>query len=107
MGYGYTSKSDFKGFSNDHPLPPEIEVDNPYLQRRIARLEAQTDQLCARAAGKMSHDKGERQAFERWRKASLSFLKQWPSGWAWPEPEVALKMKNTNDVELTNFAVQS
>src|SRR5437867_2156420 len=44
MDYAYTPNPDFKGFSNDHPFPPEIEVDNPYLQQRKAKLQAQADQ---------------------------------------------------------------
>jgi len=39
-------------------------------------------------------------------KASLAFLKQWPSGWATPTPEVTLRMKDTNEVAGTNFSVQ-
>ena len=35
--YGYTPNPDLKGWSNDHPFPPEIEVDSPYLTRRQAQ----------------------------------------------------------------------
>jgi hypothetical protein len=38
--YSYTPNPDLPGWSNDHPFPPEIKVDVPYLQARKARLES-------------------------------------------------------------------
>ena len=32
--YTYTPNPDLRGFSNDHPFPPELQVDSPYLQDR-------------------------------------------------------------------------
>src|SRR6185369_3811259 len=52
-------------------------------------------------------DKSRLGAFEKWRKESLEFLKQWPEGWAAPLPEVALKMKDANAAPETNFTVQA
>jgi hypothetical protein len=37
--YHYTPNPDLKGFNNDSPFPPEIEVANPYLQQRMAKLD--------------------------------------------------------------------
>jgi len=54
----------------------------------------------------MKGDKQRQTAFGEWKKASLAFLKQWPSGWATPTPEVTLRMKDTNEVAGTNFSVQ-
>src|SRR5258706_8280516 len=105
--YGYTPNPDLKGFSNDHPFPPEIEVDSPYLQRRIARLEAQADDLSLQATARLKTDRQKQSAFDQWRKSSLAFLKQAPNGWAVPRPEVILKMKDTNSVAQTNFTLQS
>ncbi|HVV70547.1 MAG TPA: DUF1549 domain-containing protein, partial [Verrucomicrobiae bacterium] len=34
MDYDYTPNPELSGFSNDHPFPPELEVDSPYLQQR-------------------------------------------------------------------------
>ena len=49
MDYGYTPNPDLKGFSNDHPFPPEIVVDSPYLQQRQQQLMAQIDAVAAGA----------------------------------------------------------
>ena len=107
MDYAYTPNPDFKGFSNDHPFPPEIEVDNPYLQQRKAKLQAQADQLVAKAAAKLKADKQQQSAFQDWRKWSLNFLKQSPDGWTSPKPEITLRMKDTNSVPETNYTVQA
>ena len=37
MDYNYTPNPDLRGFSNDHPFPPEIEVESPYLKRQNHR----------------------------------------------------------------------
>jgi hypothetical protein len=106
MDYDYTPNPDLKGFSNDHPFPPEIQVKSPYLQRRIALLNAKVDQLCARAAAKRNTNAPAMAAFKDWRKASLAFFEQWPTGWAVPKPEVELQMKDTNAVAATNFSIR-
>ncbi len=106
MDYDYTPNPDLRGFSNDHPFPPEIEVDNPYLHQRIGRLEAKSEQLYARASARLAGDTAQRHAFESWRNQSRRFLKQWPSGWATPLPEVALRLKDTNAITQTNFSIQ-
>ncbi len=103
----YTPNPDLKGFGNDHPFPPEIEVVNPYLQRRMARLQTQADNCCAQAAAKLKANPQQRRAFVDWSKAALAFLKQWPGGWATPRPEITLQMKDTNSVPQTNFTVQA
>lgn len=36
--YGYTPNPDLRGWSNDHPFPPEIEVESRYLKERMAKL---------------------------------------------------------------------
>ena len=38
--YKYTPNPDLKGFNNDFPFPPEMDVENDYLKRRAARIQA-------------------------------------------------------------------
>jgi len=106
MDYDYTPNPDLKGFSNDHPFPPEIQVKSPYLQHRITLLNSRLDQVCARAASKRKADSQATSAFKDWRKESLAFFEQWPTGWAVPRPEVHLQMKDTNAVAATNFSIK-
>ena len=105
--YDYTPNPDLKGVGNDHPFPPEIEVDSPYLHRRIAMLEQEQGRPYEAAAAKLKNDRSQRLAFERWRKASLRFLEENPSGWVAPRPEVVLRMHDTNAVAATNFVLDA
>src|SRR6266478_6736708 len=88
MDYDYTPNPDLKGWSNDHPFPPEIEVESAYLRRRLAKLQALADARCMKAASTLETDPQQPKRFEQWRKASLAFLKRCPDGWATPSPEV-------------------
>jgi hypothetical protein len=75
MDYQYTPNPDLKGFSNDHPFPPEIVVDSPYLHARQDRLTKQLDALAADYAAQHA------EAFNSWRAETESFLTENPSGW--------------------------
>ena len=103
--YDYTPNPDLKGWDNDHPFPPEIEVDSTYLRRRIAQLQERETEECRRAGAKLRASPQQRAAFEKWRKSSLEFLTQNPTGWAAPLPLVVLRMKDTNSVPETNFVI--
>jgi hypothetical protein len=104
--YDYTPNPDLKGWSNDHPFPPEIEVDSPYLHLRQARLQLQIDRLMESTSEKLESDAAQYKAFKQWRQACLAFLKAWPEGWAAPPPAVALSANDTNAAGQTTFAVQ-
>jgi hypothetical protein len=76
--YTYTPNPDLKGFTNDHPFPPEIVVSSPYLKRRTAKLEARLDEIAKSATT-------DEEKLEAWRQRTLAFLKENPSGWLTPE----------------------
>ena len=86
--YGYTPNPDLKGYGNDHPFPPEIMVESPYLHRRIERIERSIVELASDSARKLKADPRRKKAFDEWRHESAAFLKQWPDGWAVPAPTV-------------------
>src|SRR5947207_2280940 len=83
--YTYTPNPDLKGWSNDHPFPPELEVDSFYLHLRQARLQERIDRLIESAANQWRTNPAGRAAFEDWRRTARAFLKQRPDGWATPE----------------------
>jgi hypothetical protein len=99
--YGYTPNPDLKGYGNDHPFAPEIEVQSPALERRRTNLLAQV----AMTAHAALVDKSVKKNFEQWQRESADFLKKHPTGWVTVKPEVTLKFKETNVVASTNFAV--
>lgn len=105
--YSYTPNEGLEGYGNDHPFPPEIQVDSPYLQRRIVKLTQATQAVYDAAAAKLKADKQRQAAFHEWCQASRNFLQQWPDGWAVPQPEVTLKMKDPQALPTTNFTVRA
>lgn len=86
--YAYTPNPDLKNFTNDHPFPPEIEVDSPYLQKRRQRLVAEF------AALRPAPDDA---AIAAWRAESLAFLQRAPTGWETP-PVSATLLKGTQPI---------
>lgn len=86
--YAYTPNPDLPGFTNDHPFPPEIEVDSRYLHSRLKRLRTSATALAAEACAPLEHDTAAKTAFESWRAESITFLELHPSGFEWPAPEV-------------------
>jgi len=95
--YGYTPNPDLRGWTNEHPFPPEIVVESPYLLRRIARLE---DRLVA--IGKVSGEAlrtsaGKREALDAWRASSLAFLGEHPEGWAVLAPAGGVSAKDASE----------
>jgi hypothetical protein len=78
MDYQYTPNKDLVGWSNDHPFPPEIVVDAPYLQERRAKLFRQIERLVA-AFETMSD--GQETEYRQWLDTSRQFLKRHDDGW--------------------------
>ena len=88
--YGYTKNPELKGFNNDYPFPPEIEVESPYLKGQVTRIHGQMLVIAKRAVATLPNDakakaKG---AFEQWRESSLAFFKANPDGWTTPTSKV-------------------
>jgi hypothetical protein len=81
--YPYTPNPDLKGFTNDHPFPPELEVASPYLAARRQRLEAE---LAAHRATvrDQTADTGLSAAFAAWLAEARGFTAREPSGWRQP-----------------------
>ena len=86
--YDYTPNPDLKGFTNDHPFPPEIEVDSEYLRHREARLLGEMRKLLEDATRRMHADEATRSSFEEWRSSCRGFLEDHSSGWVRPDPMI-------------------
>ena len=82
----YTPNPDLKGFGNEHPFPPEIEVDSPYLQKRQSELTSQLQTLIASTSAKMTPP--QQKEFSSWYRETKAFLKQHTNGWFAPTPTV-------------------
>jgi len=68
--YRAGESEELKGWSNEHPFPPEILVSSPYLEKRQARIATQMLAL----ADDVLRDDAKRQAYDLWRSATMVTL---------------------------------
>ena len=85
--YDYSRNPDLKGFNNDFPFPPEIEVESPYLVTRHARAQ---DEITAHATAMRQNAQAPAAAtrMATWLDETRAYLSRAPSGW---EPLRAMK----------------
>ena len=81
--YAYTPNPDLKGWTNEHPWPPEIVVQSPALKRRI-------EMLRARIAEFVAHTPPPEKDIAQWKASIASFLKRSPDGWETPAATITL-----------------
>lgn len=82
--YSYTPNPDLKGWSNEHPFPPEIQVESPALQQRLETLRVKT-------AGVIQSLTPESSSQNAWKSEILAFLTKNPRGWETPTPKVIVE----------------
>jgi len=75
--YGYTPNPELKGWSNDHPFPPELEIESPALVRRMQSLHHRIDAAASKVAGDINAEQ-----FAAWQQ-------QAEKGWVTPAVEVS------------------
>jgi hypothetical protein len=83
--YGYTRNPELKGWSNEYPFPPEIEVVSPYLKKRGEKLHGEMMTLAKDAVARVPAEK-----FAAWKTESQAFLSQHAKGWVTPAPVVTV-----------------
>src|SRR3954464_2506979 len=54
--YDYTPNPELKGWSNDHPFPPEITIPSPYLLSRISKDQEKARKVAADASTTLAGD---------------------------------------------------
>lgn len=82
--YAYTPNPELRGWSNDHPFPPELEVESPFIKRRLRRLEDQLAGLVATSVRKRQAELQAQADFEGWLKTIRVFVQEHPDGWETP-----------------------
>lgn len=78
--YPYTPNPDLKAWSNDHPFPPELEVESPYLQARKERFRRRINELLDQNVA--------RESVAAWLPTARAFLREHPDGWVGPRPRL-------------------
>lgn len=76
--YGYTPNADLKGYDNDSPFPPELEVFNRGLLLRQRRIHKQILSLCRNY---VSQQPSVRTTFSHWASMTQSWLAENSTGW--------------------------
>jgi hypothetical protein len=88
--YNYTPNPDLKGWSNDHPFPPEMEVESKYLKERMAKLVKRMEEV----ANKLPSPKDEatkadiRRLYSEWLNQLEGTKLFHKSDWIAPKPMV-------------------
>ena len=78
--YDYTRNPELKGFNNDFPFPPEIEVASPYLAVRHRRTEAELTALITTMRQRVV-EPTDAARFATWIDETRTYLNRVPSGW--------------------------
>jgi uncharacterized protein DUF1553/uncharacterized protein DUF1549/cytochrome c len=79
--YTYTPEPELKGFTNDSPFPPEIEVDSPYLKMRKARLTEDCIGVVSTVAKQIAADPVTAAAAREWAAKVAARVNADPEGW--------------------------
>ena len=98
--YGYTPNPELKGFKNDYPFPPEIEVETPYYKKRLEQANSKLDRYIAANTEKV--DTG---ALSTWRKETQDFLNRHPDGWMHVTPDSATIMKKGKPLDKRSATI--
>lgn len=79
--YKYTPNPDLKGFNNDFPFPPEVDVPSEYLLQRLHRLEARWQRREAGTIAAILAEDEKRDAVVDWARTHLGALAGDRMGW--------------------------
>jgi mono/diheme cytochrome c family protein len=82
--YDYTPNPELRGWTNDYPFPPEIEVASPYLKRRQDQLRDRIRKVCSHAASSPATGGRSADAFESWISSGADLVRTSPEGWKTP-----------------------
>ncbi|MEN3941827.1 PSD1 and planctomycete cytochrome C domain-containing protein [Prosthecobacter sp. SYSU 5D2] len=74
--YRYTPVEELTGWSNEHPFPPEIQVDSPYLKARLKKLNAEMHRTAMKSLRAAPPEQ-----VEAWKKETLAALETRPDPW--------------------------
>jgi hypothetical protein len=99
--YKYTPNSELKGWSNDHPFPPEIVVESSYLERRAERLRAEQGRVVQALDRRLRGERAARAALAAFVREADRFLRRHGDGFRPAGPvEVVREKKGESAVEI-------
>ena len=80
--YKYTPNPDLKGFNNNFPFPPEMDVESDYLKRRAARLQAAQSDRISQVVDSILATPTERNRVIDWTRDNADTLLSATGGWS-------------------------
>jgi len=104
QNYTYTPEPELKGFNNDSPFPPEIEVDSPYLRQREERLRAACSARVRGLGRLLAADPAALAAAQAWAAQVAAAVRGDPEGWITP---VVAEAKPMGTGKVTALSDQS
>ncbi|MEI6239563.1 MAG: PSD1 and planctomycete cytochrome C domain-containing protein [Planctomycetia bacterium] len=105
--YGYTPEPELRGFDNEHPFPPEIQVESPWLKRQVAGArQALAGQLTS-ATERLAADPQGVAALAAWESKTAAFLEAHPDGWLTLSPAEAQVVKDGKPVPDREVTISS
>ncbi len=100
--YGYTPNADLRGFDNDYPFPPELEVQSPALVRRQQVYRTQLNDL---ARQWLNSSPSRSTALRNWLGEVQAWQAQHPTGWMDVEPTSPTDGKWTRQIVASSLPV--
>jgi hypothetical protein len=96
--YRYTPEPELRGFNNDYPFPPELQVRSPWLEARYKQIRHRLGAELTAAANRLAADPKAAEARARWESHVGVFLTSHPSGWLTLSPSEARIVKDGKPV---------
>jgi hypothetical protein len=103
--YDYTPNPELKGWSNDHPFPPELEVSSAHLAGRHRQAELKLEDHLFQTAVRLRLSSDQSAAFRTWIEGSRGFVRQHPDGWQTPQVEADYAKDGKPLQDTTNATV--
>ncbi len=85
--YGYTPNAELKGYNNDYPFPPEVQVDSPYLKQKEKRLLSEISNVAAKANATIETGAAAKIAYGAWLNEMRALFARHADGWEPAVPE--------------------
>jgi hypothetical protein len=96
--YGYTPEAELRGFDNEHPFPPEIQVASPWLEKQVAGARRVLASQLDSAIDRLAADPQGVAAQADWESKTAAFLATHPDGWLTLSPAEAEVVKDGKPV---------
>ena len=101
--YNYSPEPELRGFNNDFPFPPEIEVENAYLKERLLRLTDRNRARIEAVAREVLADPALAKALHGWAATVAPAVSSDPDGWTVLHP-VEAKARHEGSEASANSA---